>query len=601
MENNVTITKKNMKYMDYLIFPVALFILPLLQCNIGVDVTDTGYSLGSFIYGGEQMGETWVKFATYLATVTGSFFARLPFGNTMLGMNLYTGMFVSLTAVLAYLFLTIVCKIPSWISFLGEFLAISLCWCPTVILYNYLTYFFFTVMIICLYIGIEKKNRVWLFAAGVLLGLDVMSRFPNITHGALILSLWYAGWLYKDKIGRILQDTMICIGGFVTGFGGILLYIMAKYGAVSYFEMIRSLFGGSGGGVEGHSLGDMVWSIIDAYLVGCKWFMFSLLIVLGGFVLFAVWKDRLVRTKKIVYVGMILVLFRFYYGRGMFNFRYYAYESMFQWTVIFLILSILVCLIQLIRKESSKRDKILASMILLVIMMTPLGSDNYLYPNINNLFLAAPVVVYLLLQYIVSDSRISKASAFPVKAMLVSVLLAVFVQSSAFGFTFVFRDGMSGEKRDTRITRNEVLRGMYTNRENAEALETLTAYCRENKITKENGKKALLYGDVPALSCFLELPSALSTTWADLASYTLPTMEKDIAVLESEQMRDRNTVIITSIGFAAWLEEDLQAMNMYGVDPAKYDKDEKALLIREYVKNMQYQEAYFNGKFVVFQ
>lgn len=32
---------------------------------------------------------------------------------------------------------------PAWMAFAGEIIAISFCWCPSTILYNYLTYFLF--------------------------------------------------------------------------------------------------------------------------------------------------------------------------------------------------------------------------------------------------------------------------------------------------------------------------------------------------------------------------------------------------------------------------------------------------------------------------
>ena len=595
---------KRTRILNYIIFPLILLFVPLFRCNIGVDVTDTGYSLGSFIYQGEQMGEEWVRFATYLATVIGSFFARLPFGDTMLGMNIYTGLFVSVTALISYFFLQK--KIPGWIAFAGEFLAICLCWCPTVILYNYVTYFLFTVMVILLYQGIFKEKKRYFILAGVVLGLNVMTRFPNITHAALIVSVWYAGWLRKDKLIKVLQDTLWCLLGFLIGFGGVLLTIVCTYGAGSYLQMLQSLFGGNGG-VEGHSLGDMLWSIVDAYFVGGKWFLFVILVVLGGIVLFAIKKEQFIWIKRVLYFAVIAVLVRFFYGRGMFNFRYYAYESMFQWVVLFLIIAMVSTVIQMSRKEVPQEQKILASMLLLLILVTPLGSDNYLYPNINNLFLVAPVVLYWLVGYICEGQKqmfFVKAkvilSTFPIRAMLGALLLIVFIQSIGFGFTFVFRDGMLGEKRDTQITQNQVLKGMITNAENAEALEGITEYCETQGLT---GKQIILYGDIPALSCFLKMPTAISTSWTDLDSYTVATMQKDMQKIEQNMQiseADR-PVIIVSVGFDAWLTEDAEAMNWFNVSAEEYKEDAKAALIKEFITKYQYQETYLNNKFVVLE
>jgi len=606
------------KILNKIIFPVLLFIAPLLQCNIGVDVSDTGYSLGSFIYQGAQMGEDWVRFATYLATQIGSFFARLPYGHTMIGMNLYTGLFISVTALIAYFFL--MNKIPAWIAFAGEILAISLCWCPTVILYNYVTYFLFTLMMVCLYKGMTENKKGWLILAGVAYGANVMTRFPNLTHGALILAVWFGAWLYgragetgtteasakETSWQRGIYQTIWCMVGFFMGAGAILLHIAYKYGISSYLDMIHSLFGGNGG-VEGHSLGDMVWSVIDAYLVGCKWMAFALAVILGGFVLFRILEDRFTMAKKVLYAGVVLVLFRFYYGRGMFNLRYYAYESMLQWVVLFLIISIVTLFIVVCRKACTPKERIQAFMVLLLILVTPLGSDNYLYQNINNLFLVAPVVLYWIVVFIrtvpeefISHEGKGVVSSYPVKCMLVMILCATFFQSICFGSTFVFRDGMLGEKRDTVITGNAVLKGMRTNRTTAESIEGITEYCLEHQLTD---RKVILYGTIPAMSCFLEMPSALSTSWADLDSYSYGLMEQDLekvteAIAQNEKDRP---VLIFSCAFDAWLTEDAEGMKRFNLDPAVYDNDPKAALLKGYIQTHEFTETYLNEQFVLYE
>lgn len=627
--------EKYEKYINYILLPVVLFLMPLLRCNIGVDVTDTGYSLGGFIYQGGQMGEDWVRFATFLATEIGSFFARLPFGDTMIGMNLYTGMFVSVTALLSYFFCINKLHIPAWNAWMGEILAISLCWCPTIILYNYVTYFLFTVMIIALYKGITEQKKGYLILAGIAYGCNVMTRFPNITHGALIIAVWYGAWrLRTDKGNAVLQDTdgnhadgndtdgkqpknqnawimgiqqtLWCMLGFLIGFGGILLSITIRYGLTSYLDMINSLFGGNGG-VEGHSLGDMVWSVIDAYLVGCKWMLFAVAVILGGFVLFAICKDRFMHTKRILYIGVVFVLFRFYYGRGMFNFRYYAYESMLQWAVLFLILSIITLLLVIGSRSTEKNQKIMAVMILLLIMVTPLGSDNYLYQNINNLFLVAPVVLYWVIGFIRAKSagrtilkERLEISQYPVKCMLVMVLLMTLFQSVCFGATFVFRDSMLGEKRDTVITENEVLKGMRTNRTTAESIEGITVYCKEEQLTD---RKVILYGTIPAMSCFLQMPSALSTSWADLPSYSYSLMEQDLSCITAEmQQKEANRpIILLSCAFDAWLTEDAEGMKRFNLNAEVYDKDAKAELLKKYMKENNYKETYLNEQFVIYE
>ncbi|MDD2969703.1 MAG: hypothetical protein PHT21_09090 [Lachnospiraceae bacterium] len=564
-----------------------ILLYPFLHVNIGIDVTDTGYSLGSFLFE-PQMGEEWVLFATYLANLTGSMFAMLPFGNTMLGMNVYTSAIVSLSAFISYIFLKK--KLPEWIVFLGIFMAESLCWCPTIILYNYLTYLFFTLLIVLLYMGLTQK-RVFLFWAGIILGLNVMVRFPNLAQAALILSVWYYGWLRKDRFLLVLQNTLLCIGGFLTGLAVVLAEISIQYGLDSYISMITHLFNMSSSSGDGHSLGSMLFSIVDAYFVAFRWLLYPLALTVAGLIAFYLVRKNKVLTRvgAVLYFAGMLLLLRLLYGRGMFNLKYYTYESMFQWVAIFLILSMITMLMVMLQKEYATEEKVLACMILLIILVTPLGSDNYLYPIMNNLFLIAPVTFYWMFQFLKG-----RKAVLPVKMMLAMIIVITLIQSTAFGYTFVFRDGTQGEALTTEVTQNRVLKGMKTSPQKAAMLESVTEFADSNGLV---GKEVILYGNIPAMSCFLEMPAALTTSWPDLATYRVETMKEELDKLIKE---DEKPVIILSAGVAAWMSEDLEEMTKLQITPEMYHNDEKVELIRQFIMALQYQETYANDSFVIY-
>ena len=578
------IYKKNQNFMSW-IFLAVIIMYPFLHVNVGIDVTDTGYSLGSFLFE-PQMGEEWVLFATYLANLTGSLFAMLPFGNTMLGMNIYTSAIVSLSGAMAYIFLKK--KIPTWIIFLGIFMAESLCWCPTIILYNYLTYFLFTLLVIFLYMGLTQK-RSYLFWAGIVLGLNVMVRFPNLAQAALILAVWYYGWLKKDRFQLVLQNTLLCIGGFITGLAVVLAEISIQYGLDSYISMITHLFNMSSSSGDGHSLGSMLFAIVDAYFVAFRWLLYPLALTIAGLFAFRMVRNHriLIKTGSVLYfIGMLLLL-RVLYGRGMFNLKYYTYESMFQWVAIFLILSIVTMLMVMTQKEHQAEEKMLAFIILLVILVTPLGSDNYLYPIMNHLFLIAPISLYWMFQK-------GKNATLPVRMMLTMILVVTLIQSIAFGYTFVFRDGTQGEALTTEMTNNRVLKGMKTSEQKAAMLSSVTKYVYDNDLT---GNEVILYGNIPAMSCFLEMPAALTTSWPDLATYRVESMKAELEQLKKE---DEMPVIMLSAGVAAWMSEDLEEMTKLEITPEMYQNDDKVELIRQFIMEQQYSEVYANDMFVIY-
>ena len=138
--------KKDWKYMDSLeklkkyiilwLYPAILLVFPFLSIRQGVDVSDTTYNLGNFQFFG-QMDTNW-KLSIFLPSVLGKILTLLPFSGTMLFMKIYTTLIICALVLCIYLWLS------KWINktclFVGLFIAECLCWCPSVILYNYLTY-----------------------------------------------------------------------------------------------------------------------------------------------------------------------------------------------------------------------------------------------------------------------------------------------------------------------------------------------------------------------------------------------------------------------------------------------------------------------------
>lgn len=507
---------------EKLVFPILLLVYPLLLINQGIDITDTTYSLGYYRFM-DEMDITWVL-ATYLANVAGAFLMKLPMGDTLLGMNLYTGLIAGLIAF--------ICYYPAkkwfapWAAFTGELIALSLCWCPTTTLYNYLTYLLFAAGGILLYQGIKQDKKSFYILAGICLGLNVMVRFSNLTEAALILAVWYASWLHKERLSDVLKRTGLCIAGYIAGLGSILTVIAFRYGLGSFADMISGLFGMTNEASD-YTLWGMVSATASAYFAGFKWMLYMIPCIFAGMIMFYIKKGQYEIVKKILFCIGIVLLLRFYWGQGMFSLRYYNEGSIFQWMMLFLILSVICCMAQLCGGLKTDGDeKILAAVVLIIIVFTPLGSNNYTYQNMNNLFLVAPHTLWVCWRIWLRTRK--KSIHFPWQAFGALIILMTFVQGIGFGCTYVFRDGIYGDKRDARVENSRILKGMYTTRENAESLTELIAFCEENSVTES---PVLLWGDAPGLSYILDVPSAIFTTWPEIPSNTYAALEEALSGL----------------------------------------------------------------------
>ena len=138
--------------------------------------------------------------------------------------------------------------------------------------------------------------------------------------------------------------------------------------------------------------------------------------------------------QKLLYMAGVLVLLRFYWGRGMFSFRYYEdYSSMYEWGMMGLYLALFACVYLFMGKGVSIQERLLGMVSLVIIVITPLGSNNYTYQNINNLFIVAPITLYAFVKLFRRRYSVeTRVLHFPWKAMTAVLFAMILLQSAGF-------------------------------------------------------------------------------------------------------------------------------------------------------------------------
>lgn len=509
--------------LDRIIFPAVLLLYPLLKINQGIDLTDSCYGLVNFHFF-PNAGQEWTV-ATYLANVLGAVLMRLPFGETLIGIRFYTGLLVSAMALLSYYFLK--GKMPAWLAFAGEVAAISLCWIPTTSLYNYLTFALFLGGTVTLYRGLVWQKRSLLAAAGALLGASTLTRLPNIVECLLIVAVFYYGILKKKPAREIWKDVGVCVAGYLAAFLLGFAAISLQFGWDAYGQMLSGLSGYQTTDATYSPL-SMVSSIFHTYVRSFKWVLLLVVAAVMGRVLFMLLPGRFVKAKMALYLCMLPVLLRLLWGRGMFNFQYAFYWSVFEWCMVLLYAAMGLCIWALAEQRVFRRDKLLALLVLLVILITPIGSNNETYPNMNNLFLVAPVTFWLGYRLYLRLS--GRQELFPLRVMLVFTAGFFMIQSMGFGARAVFRDSIEGQKRDASVTGLSKLAGVKTNAANAADLQDVVDYYLENDLAADaaRGRKLITFGDVPGFYWLLEMPSAFSHDWPDMNTYPAAKMKEEL-------------------------------------------------------------------------
>lgn len=619
---------------------VFLFWYPLRHIHWGIDWWDTGYNYANFEYAGlEHMDSMWF-FSTYLANVVGHVLTMLPGGDTLLGMNLYTGLLVSALALMGYFFCTRKLQMPRGIVFVGELVAISLCWCPTALLYNYLTYVFYLTCVILLYLGLTGDKRWFLFAAGVCLGANVLVRFSNLPEAAMIVAVWayaFLVWLENRKgegknvsnpdrerdsqekireggLSMAVCYTLWCLGGYLVALLVFLGYIFIKYGADTYVTSIMRLFAMTENATD-YKATSMLDGLISAYRENLYWILrMGVFVAVGvaGFVLLKLML-RLVKLILRKYIksdnswvngqglgragapvivralwdvayicacGIAVLMVVWLYRKGFVALEFYTYGAMLWPGVTFLMLAMGIALLRILHPKCSIDEKLISGMMILVILLTSLGSNNKVYPSMNNLFVAAPYTLWQCYRFVKAVKEWRGISFFPVKTALVAFLGLFLFQIGGFGMGFVFGEATGLQNVTTVIENNDVLKGVKMSPERANIMTEITDYAREQDLI---GREVITYGKIPSICYYLEMPPAFNS-WSDLDSYQYGFMEEALEKLTQEiEAGDSECPVII--------------LNNADVT---YEESAKFGLIKGFMDKFNYDLSFKNEKFIVY-
>jgi hypothetical protein len=577
--------KKHKVILENFLFPLMLLLLPLWNMNVGIDLADTTYSLANYEYFGKT-DQMWF-FSTFLANVIGLGLTKLPLGNTLLGINFYTSLFISLLALLSYFYLKK--KFPAPLVFWGEACAIFLAWCPSTILYNYATYLFVTFSLLFLMQGLKKRKRFYLVLSGVFLGLNLFVRFPNVTEVGFIVAVWGYGFFKKSKFVKIYQDTLACLAGYLIAVITMFVTISLLFGANQYIQAIKDLFSMNTEAVSYTPL-SMILSIVKSYMEGGKWLLFILAAGALGVALFALTPNA-VRKIMLFFYGVGLVIYiRWLQQQGMFDFNYRYYHSVYLLVVVFLIISILLLIWEIIKKKTTADEKLLALVLLLLIGITPLGSNNHLYPNLNFLFLLAPFTFSKLYEWIAPLFEKREVQVLDSLRVLVLVFVAVLsFQTAFFGLSFVFNEGYAGEKRDANIENSVIMNGMTTTLEKSQDIQELQNYLQEYELF---GQNVLLHGNIPGISYLFEMPSVISNPWSDLPSFPTALFSKEMQEIKE------GTLVIVSKSLGDWLiDKPIENQEL----KQSYQTNQKKIILKQFIEERNYVPIFENTGFMVLQ
>jgi hypothetical protein len=295
----------------------------------------------------------------------------------------------------------------------------------------------------------------------------VLVRFSNLPEAALIVAVWAYGvieWQDSQRTSKTfritVRRTLLCLAGYITALIILFSYIHLRYGIGEYIEGIGRLFAMTDTATD-YKADSMIMGMINDYRENLYWVIRIAVFVLLGMIVFAVldiveralvkvkafgaWGQKthiLQRISIAVSVLLGIAMALWLYMRGFCSLDNYTYGPMRRPAILFMLLTMAIAAVRILAPKAKKQEKLISGLVVLIILLTSIGSNNKTYPSMNNLFIAAPYAMWELWKFVknVGDKRIEKLfdgriliSSFPAKCVLTVFAVIFVVQSLIFG------------------------------------------------------------------------------------------------------------------------------------------------------------------------
>lgn len=454
----------------------------------GLDFADEGFCLTNYQQIFNDPESVSYGIGSWLTNIIGGLWILL-FGDSLgvIGARFAGVLVVYLTIVFSYLLLK---------PYIGrKYLLIGLLFASLftkwyyLLFYNSLTSLFFVASAFFLINGL-KNNKHWqIIVSGLLLGLNIFIRFPNILGFSLVLSIFFYGYINKNKIRVQIIQTISFIFGYTIAIL-VTVLIMKVLGHYDLFvNGMKWIFTVSKETTGHHNLKGLMTIYYMEYLkvIGFTAIAIPLVIIMP--------KVFMKLKNQYLYKGSIIFLITF--ASLLFMLALLRYYDIMRFLIV-LIVGILyvILLAYIIKIEKSSSDfRLVCFITLLILFITPMGSTVGLRNAIYGMWIPIPIAsTYILrlkklgMQFETATDSSMNQFKFRLNQKEVDltkkiVIISLIVFSLLSSFIYTYRDSSNRFQMRYSVD-NPRLRGILMTKERAKAIQELLdemgRYVKEN-------------------------------------------------------------------------------------------------------------------------
>lgn len=458
-----------------------LFILLFQSLNVfwGFEFQDSGFHLTAFDNIFDAPDSISYNFMYYLTNVIGGMIMKMFPTIGVVGFRIVGALFVDCAILL--IFLCLRKEIPViHLLFGGILVVLSYIQIPYSFNNGICSCFLYVCAILLLYKGLINEKGMLIFLSGVIVGVNIFSRIPNILALGLVFVALFHDYVESGKMKYDWKPVFSFMLGGMSGISLITFVIICLGHQQTFIEALNILFQKGTSSSDAHSAGTLIWVQIYYYLNA----------VIPAALFFAIFfLNKLMEEKSLLKVLFI--------GGASFIIFYHVYLNFgneLLWSMCAVGCFLCIC--------KRGRLALLASLAAFMLIVEILGSNSGYNHGSLPALLAAPVASYTI---------INRSRLYYIVVVCLALFMKVVKQGNYFDFGPLYMKKYSINVKECSLIKTTEMRAEAMN----VSLPTIKRYVHPRE-------KLLVFGSAPMINYLTHTRPAGGVCWPAEGFYIKP-------------------------------------------------------------------------------
>ncbi len=456
---------------------------------------------------------------------------------------------------------------------------------PESLNYDVFTMFFNSLIILFLYLGLTERKHYFLFLSGIIAGLNIFIKIPNLAGVLFFVVIPFYAYMKNWNSRSLLKYFGLTFVGFITGVSAIIVVMVLLNHQQYFIDNLTFLADMSASGDASHGLSHLIISYLKGYT--------KILIITGVTLIIVLFIRYLLRRNphflETRLYRIILVFLMIIFGLAALEVGNPVWSKL---RYLFFGLMFLNGMVLLLLRRVAVKTRLLISLGLILLIISPLGSDSGLDKMGWGSWVLGPML-FLQLRRGHYASIGSGKIRFKGNRELYKIFTLIFIIAVlTYAWNNTYND--PGSRLAKRYPVNHPgLKGIYTSKERAVIVNQLLS---DIQPYVKKGDTLLAFIEMPMIHYLTHTRPYLNTSWPKLL-YSPDIFKKQLDLAESKGALPIVVRQKLNMGATNWPYNSIPDYTEYINPSIKYR--EHGLELNEFLKRNNYEHVWGNTAFEI--